>query len=140
MGAGHDHGGGEISHEKPLWWALGLTATFLVAEVIGGLLTSPDYSIKDVKAIVLNGYLHNQSLLNEMMEIDLSQELQQVQIPYLIMQGDKDIVTPTKAVERLMAENHNDNLFFSLVENSAHMPSAKAMERIQTEGISFLKK
>lgn len=40
MGAGHDHGGGEISHEKPLWWALGLTATFLVAEVIGGLLTN----------------------------------------------------------------------------------------------------
>src|SRR3546814_14591299 len=40
MGAGHDHGGGEIKHEKPLWWALGLTATFLVAEVIGGLLTN----------------------------------------------------------------------------------------------------
>ncbi len=40
MGAGHDHGGGEISHEKPLWWALGLTATFLVVEVIGGLLTN----------------------------------------------------------------------------------------------------
>lgn len=111
-----------------------------IGKVIGGLLTSPDYSLKDVKAIVLNGYLHNQSLLNEMMEIDLSQELQQVQIPYLIMQGDRDIVTPTKAIERLMQENHNDNLFFSLVENSAHMPSANAMERIQTEGIAFLKK
>ena len=40
MGAGHDHGGGEVKHEKPLWWALGLTAAFLVAEVIGGLLTN----------------------------------------------------------------------------------------------------
>lgn len=40
MGAGHDHGGGEIRHEKPLWWALGLTATFLAAEVVGGLLTN----------------------------------------------------------------------------------------------------
>lgn len=40
MGAGHDHGTGEISYEKPLWWAFGLTATFLVAEVIGGLLTN----------------------------------------------------------------------------------------------------
>jgi len=39
MGAGHDHGG-EIKHEKPLWWAFGLTAAFLVAEVIGGLLTN----------------------------------------------------------------------------------------------------
>jgi len=40
MGTGHDHGGGEVKHEKPLWWALGLTAIFLVAEVVGGLLTN----------------------------------------------------------------------------------------------------
>lgn len=40
MGAGHDHGTGEIQHEKPLWWAFGLTATFLIAEVAGGLITN----------------------------------------------------------------------------------------------------
>ena len=40
MGAGHDHGSGEIKHEKPLWIAFGLTAVFLVAEVIGGLVTN----------------------------------------------------------------------------------------------------
>ena len=40
MGAGHDHGTSEIKHEKPLWWAFGLTSAFLVAEVIGGLLTN----------------------------------------------------------------------------------------------------
>ena len=40
MGAGHDHVLSEIQHEKPLWWALGLTSAFLVAEVIGGLMTN----------------------------------------------------------------------------------------------------
>jgi cobalt-zinc-cadmium efflux system protein len=40
MGAGHDHGTGEIKHEQPLWWAFGLTAAFLIAEVIGGLITN----------------------------------------------------------------------------------------------------
>ncbi|WP_331713488.1 cation diffusion facilitator family transporter [Noviluteimonas gilva] len=40
MGAGHDHGTGEIQHERPLWWALGLTMAFLVAEVAGGLITN----------------------------------------------------------------------------------------------------
>jgi len=40
MGAGHDHGTASIRHEKPLWWAFGLTSAFLVAEVIGGLLTN----------------------------------------------------------------------------------------------------
>jgi cobalt-zinc-cadmium efflux system protein len=39
MGAGHEHGG-ELKHERPLWWAFGLTTTFLVAEVIGGLVTN----------------------------------------------------------------------------------------------------
>jgi len=40
MGAGNEHGGGEIRFEKPLWWALGLTSAFLVAEVVGGLVTN----------------------------------------------------------------------------------------------------
>ncbi|MBS0215304.1 MAG: cation transporter [Proteobacteria bacterium] len=40
MGNAHDHGGGEIRHERPLWWAFGLTAAFLVVEAIGGLITN----------------------------------------------------------------------------------------------------
>ena len=40
MGAGHDHGLSEIQHERPLWWAFGLTVAFLAAEVAGGLITN----------------------------------------------------------------------------------------------------
>ncbi len=40
MGAGHDHGTVSIRHERPLWWALGLTSAFLIAEVIGAWLTN----------------------------------------------------------------------------------------------------
>lgn len=40
MSAGHDHGISEMTHEKPLWWAFGLTAVFLVAEIVGGLVTN----------------------------------------------------------------------------------------------------
>lgn len=40
MGGGHDHGTGAIRHERPLWWAFGLTTVFLVAEVVGGLMTN----------------------------------------------------------------------------------------------------
>lgn len=38
MSAGHDHGAGK-ANERSLWIVLGLTAAFMVAEVIGGLLT-----------------------------------------------------------------------------------------------------
>ncbi|UJJ60382.1 cation diffusion facilitator family transporter [Rhodanobacter denitrificans] len=40
MNVGHDHVGTKVKHETPLWWALGLTSMFLVAEIIGGLLTN----------------------------------------------------------------------------------------------------
>ncbi|MBS7456191.1 cation diffusion facilitator family transporter [Coralloluteibacterium stylophorae] len=39
MGHDHDHGLGDIRHERPLWWAFGLTVGFLAAEVVGGLVT-----------------------------------------------------------------------------------------------------
>jgi cobalt-zinc-cadmium efflux system protein len=40
MGAGHDHGLASVRHERPLRWALALTAAFLVAELVGAWLTN----------------------------------------------------------------------------------------------------
>jgi len=40
MGHDHNHLPTRINHEKPLWWALGLTAAFLVAEVVGAFVTN----------------------------------------------------------------------------------------------------
>ncbi len=40
MGSGHSHAVNAAQHERPLWAALGLTTIFLVAEVIGGILTN----------------------------------------------------------------------------------------------------
>ncbi|TWH10416.1 cobalt-zinc-cadmium efflux system protein [Pseudoxanthomonas taiwanensis J19] len=37
---GHSHVPAEIRHERPLWWALGLTATVLAAEAVGAWLTN----------------------------------------------------------------------------------------------------
>ncbi len=44
--AGHPHGPGghshvpaRIQHERPLWWALGLTSTVMLAEIVGAWLT-----------------------------------------------------------------------------------------------------
>jgi cobalt-zinc-cadmium efflux system protein len=42
MEVGHDHSHGiaEGQNERPLWWALALTTAFLIAEVVGGILTN----------------------------------------------------------------------------------------------------
>jgi cobalt-zinc-cadmium efflux system protein len=39
MGTGHSHGAAGAGNERRLWIVFGLTGTFLVAEVISGLLT-----------------------------------------------------------------------------------------------------
>lgn len=46
MSAAHSHAIGE-THERNLWWALGLTGGFLVAEVVGGILTGSLALISD---------------------------------------------------------------------------------------------
>ena len=40
MGHGHDHGSASVRHERPLWWALGLTGLFLVVELFGAWLAN----------------------------------------------------------------------------------------------------
>lgn len=40
MGHDHDHTPSEIRHEKPLWWALALTGSFLLVEIAGAYFTN----------------------------------------------------------------------------------------------------
>lgn len=47
MGSGHTHTAAEGGNERPLWYALGLTTTFLIAEVVGGIMTNSLALISD---------------------------------------------------------------------------------------------
>jgi pimeloyl-ACP methyl ester carboxylesterase len=98
--------------------------------IIKGLLTSPDYSFKNFKAMMINGYQKNRSLWNEILHIDLSDILKNVQIPYVILQGDTDIVASTLAVKELVQNSSNSNLQCEVVENSGHMPGKEGMELV----------
>ena len=40
MAHDHNHAPSTIRHEKPLWWALGLTGAFMMAEIAGAFLTN----------------------------------------------------------------------------------------------------
>lgn len=98
--------------------------------VIKGLLTSPDYKFKDFKAVMKNGYSENNSLWNELLKIDLTDTLSNMKVPYIILQGDTDIVTSTKQAEKLVESSHNDNLKFYLVKDTGHFPGAEMMEKV----------
>ncbi len=101
-----------------------------VGKIIKGLLTSPDYSFKDFIAIVKNGYIKNESLLREMASKDLSKLFNEITIPYLIYQGETDIVTDTKSVVKLVDELNNPNVSCYVMPNVGHFPTDSTMKQI----------
>ncbi len=101
-----------------------------VGRIIKGLLTSPDYSFKDFIAIIKNGYMKNESLLREMGSKDLSQLFNEITIPYLIFQGETDIVTDTKSIVKLVDELNNPNVSCHMLPNVGHFPTEIAMNQI----------
>lgn len=56
--------------------------------IIKGLLRSPDYKMKDFKAIMVNEYMKNTSLWKEIIRINLTEQLRNVKVPYIMLQGD----------------------------------------------------
>lgn len=103
-----------------------------------GVLTGPDYTLKDFIALFLNGYRKNQSLLKEILDVDLSEVFRNMQVPYLILQGNTDIVTSTKTISAFINSIENDNIVFHCIQNSGHMPGNAGMDYIIKDGFDFL--
>ena len=101
--------------------------------MISGLMNSPDYRFCDFKAIMVNGYRKNKSLRTELFEVDLRQELAEVKVPYVIVQGSTDIVTATEAVREYLDGCGNPNIRLVCVDKSGHIPGKEGMERIFIE-------
>ncbi len=95
-----------------------------------GILTSPDYRMKDIKAIMINGSTKNHSIWNEINRTDLSDLLKKVEIPYHILQGDTDIVTDTDTVVKQVELAQNSHLSCSVIQKSGHMPGATGMHAV----------
>ncbi len=101
-----------------------------MGSIIKGLLRSPDYKLKDFKAIMINGYRKNNSLWKEILKLDLSGPLSNVEIPYIILQGDTDIVASTNTVNNLIEQSNNPNLKCIVVKNTGHLPGIDMMEAL----------
>jgi len=101
--------------------------------IITGLLRSPDYRFRDFRAIMNNGYRKNKSLMIELFTVDLRQELAGVAVPYVIIQGDTDLVTPTQEVRAFMDGCGSGMIRLVEVKNSGHIPGKEGMERIFVE-------
>ena len=104
-----------------------------VGKIIRGIMTSPDYTFRDFKAIVMNGYQKNTSLLSELSELDLRETLKGVSVPYHILQGETDIVTNTTGIVSFVRESENHRLSCRIIPDSAHIPGANGMNAVFEE-------
>lgn len=100
--------------------------------IIKGLLRSPDYKMKDFKAIIVNGYRKNTSLWKEIIRINLTEQLRNVKVPYIILQGDTDIVASTSLVKELVTDSNNAYLDCKVVTNTGHIFSIEMMDTLLT--------
>lgn len=105
-----------------------------MGKIIFGLLTSPDYNFNDFKAIMINGYMNNVSLWKEILRLDLSLTLKNVKIPYIMIQGDTDIVASTKVAQTITKDNAH--LKCKVVKNSGHYPNKSMMDIVYQELIA----
>ena len=101
-----------------------------MGKIIKGLMTSPDYKMKDFKAIMVNGYVNNTTLWKEILRLDLTEQLKNVEIPYIILQGDTDIIASTLTVKELVSVSNNTNLKIKVVANTGHMPGVEMMDTL----------
>lgn len=101
-----------------------------MGKIIKGLLTSPDYKFKDFKAIMVNGYIKNTSLWKEILRLNLTEQLRNVEIPYIILQGDTDIVASTQTIRELVSDSNNTNLKLKIVADTGHLPGVEMMNTL----------
>lgn len=101
-----------------------------VGKIIKGLLTSPDYKLKDFKAVMVNSCAASISLWKEILRLNLTEQLKSAKIPYIILQGDTDIVASTQTVKELVSVSNNANLKLKIIANTGHMPGTEMMETL----------
>lgn len=99
-----------------------------IGKIVFGLFTSPDYSLKDFKAVMKNGYAKNTTLGKELLNIDLTPLIADLKVKYYLLQGETDIITSTYNLLKAVENSKNPNLTVKVVKNSGHMPSAEAMD------------
>ena len=104
-----------------------------MGKIIRGIMTSPDYKFKDFKAMAVNGYAKNTSLITELSEIDLRDTLKSVSVPYHIVQGETDIVTGTSSIVSFVEEAGNPRLTCKVISRSAHIPGINGMQAVFEE-------
>lgn len=96
---------------------------------------SPDYALVD--AIHAYSNPSADALFLKVMDIDMSTEHLQIKVPYLILQGEDDLITPIAYNEQLTKENPYISL--KVFKNAGHIPTNTSFKEMWEAVIEFQK-
>lgn len=97
---------------------------------VRGIFSSKDYRFRDKLACFVNGYAKNKSILEELAEVDLTDTLSNITVPYEIYGGTRDLVTPLRESLNVVEAAGNPRLTCTQVEGMGHIPSLAAQKEI----------
>lgn len=105
-----------------------------ISALMLSFLTSPEYSLSDgYKTVRLKGMDFTiGAMWNEMEKINLTKEIQSIEVPIYFFEGKYDMANPTVIVEDFY-DNLDDKEGIELIifENSAHFPMIEEKEQYQ---------
>jgi len=116
---------GGLMREKPIREMIALVMHFL---------TSPEYSLAEgIRALRNKGFHFSMNAMwEELKKVDLTKEIQSINVPIYFFEGKYDMTTPTVLVEKfyeiLDAEKGKKLIIF---ENSGHLPMIEEKERYE---------
>ena len=102
-------------------------------KIIRGIFSSPDYKFGDFVAVFKNGYANNRSIINELANIDLREDIKNIKVPYKIFQGESDIVTSTYMISEFVENCGNPMVSCTMIKDGAHILGINGMNVIMKE-------
>ena len=103
-----------------------------IGRILKGLLTSPDYKIRNLKTFISNDSMLNISLYKELFLLDEMKALTEIEIPYLILSGESDNICTTKESLNKLMNFKKDNISIVEIKNTGHIPSLEAFNNVQS--------
>lgn len=91
------------------------------------VMISPDYSLLDA----IHAYSNPSGdalMYDHVMNVDMSKEQRSIKVPFLILQGEDDFITPVSYNENLVKQNEFMSL--KVFKNAGHIPTNKSYEEM----------
>ena len=98
-------------------------------KLLWGYLTSPDYRLGDLKTFMSNDAMLNISIYKELFLLDEIPILEKIEIPYMILSGESDIICSSKSSLKQLMKSKNEKLSIVEIKNSGHIPSLAAFRQ-----------